>query len=74
MSGTNKYKEYLQHYEKEQNIKNIIFDPRHIIFLTTPPTSLTPKFRPHAKMFWTHSNIWPTPPRNLRNHADSQLS
>ena len=30
MSGTNPYKERLHYNEKEQNIKNIVFDPRQL--------------------------------------------
>ena len=30
ISGTNPYKEHLHYNEKEQNIKNIVFDPRQL--------------------------------------------
>lgn len=32
MSGANTYEEHLNHYEKEPNLKNIVFDPHQLLY------------------------------------------
>ena len=49
--GKNTYKEHLQYNEKEQNVKNIVFDSAKFsthanFFGITPPTLLTSYFDP----------------------------
>ena len=63
--GTNTYKEHLQYKEKEQNIKNIVFDPFQLFdrcqsFIEPCyPRYSRQKFDPryffltHAKILWT---------------------
>ena len=83
MSGTNTYKEYLQHNEKKRNAKNIVLVPRQIF--DPCQNYMDPRHPSHPRQNFnlrhfllthvthaTHTKISTTPPRNLGNQEPTQ--